>query len=127
MKSLTIILVLLVSASCVNQKWARYDASQYEVAMLPGEESYQKHVDLLAKWSESKEGLPPGVAADLAFHLALLGRTAEAEALFEAETQLYPKSARFIDALRAITFGPPEADTPEPPPETPTDPEEAAE
>lgn len=90
---------------CVNQRWAEYDNSLFEVSMAPSLDSYQAHVDLLTKWSESKEGLPPGLAAEMGFYVALLGRSVEAEGWYAKEELAYPEFAQFIAALRVVSSG----------------------
>jgi len=93
----------ILFTSCVSPRWVRYDDSQYRVAMEPGVESYQAHVDFLIDWSESKDGLPPGLAAEVGFYLGLLGKASDAAAWFDLELAAHPESAQFIEALRAIS------------------------
>ena len=113
MRLLSITIALSLCSSCVSQKWQKYDASQYAVSMEPSTEAYQSHVEVLTKWSESKDGLPAGVGAELGFYLGVLGRPDEAEMWFAKEVQLHPESGAFIEALRHLTAGPEEvSDTP---------------
>lgn len=118
MRLLIITIVVSLCSSCVNQKWQKYDASQYIVSMEPSTEAYQSHVEVLTKWSESKDGLPAGVGAELGFYLGVLGRPDEAEIWFAKEVQQHPESGVFIEALRTLTAGPAESEVP---PETPAE------
>ena len=72
--------------------------------MDPSAESYEAHVELLRDWTETEEGLPPGLSAELGFYLGLLGHTADAEAWFATEVANYPEAAGFVAALRAIAL-----------------------
>lgn len=104
------IALALFACSCANQKWARYDSSQFSVIMEPTEESVTSHVELLSSWSESKDGLPPGVSLELAYYLALLGQTEEAEAVFSKEVAAHPNVAKFAAALQRISMPDPSSD-----------------
>jgi hypothetical protein len=72
--------------------------------MTPNQEAYVDHAELLLKWSEGKE-LPPGLAAELGYYLALAGRTAEAEAMFAVEVSRHPEYLLFVQALKRICLG----------------------
>jgi hypothetical protein len=102
MRTLLFMGLLLMTAGCVNQRWSQYDSSLYRVAMEPSVESHEAHAKLLRDFSESKEGLPPGLAAELGFYLALLGQAEEANTWFEREIAAHSESAPFVAALRAI-------------------------
>lgn len=90
--------------SCVDMRWQDYDDSQFEISMAPGAEAYQDHVDLLSKWA-NREDLPPGLAAELGYYLALTGKPAEAEAMYSLELARHPECGRFILALRRLSLG----------------------
>ncbi len=103
-RSLVAISLIFPCFACVNPQWHAYDESQFTLSMMPTEEAYVDHTELLLKWSERKE-LPPGLAAELGYYLALTGRVAEAEAMFAVEVGRHPECTLFVQALRRISLG----------------------
>jgi len=96
--------LILPCFACINPQWHAYDESQFTLSMMPNQEAYVDHAEMLLKWSEGKE-LPPGLAAELGYYLALIGRTAEAEAMFAVEVGRHPECTLFVQALRRICLG----------------------
>jgi hypothetical protein len=95
----------LLAAGCASH-WDGYDNSLYAVTMEPGPEAYQAHVDLLRDWAGEGEELPPGLAAELGFYLALTGHPDEARLWFDREVARFPEAAAFVEAMRAIALPP---------------------
>ena len=84
--------------SCVDMRYARYDESQFALAMTPAEEQVGEHLEVLEAWSDD-EDVPPGILAEYAYYLASMGRADEARQYFRASIERNPEQAKFIQAL----------------------------
>lgn len=90
--------VLLLFGSC-QSTWDTYDISSHQTIGAPGPESYEAHVALLERMVEVAPP-PPGLCAELAYFLVLLGRPDQAEAWFAKEMHAWPGSEKFVLGLR---------------------------
>lgn len=89
---------ITLCCSCVDVRYARYDESQFAVAMTPAEEQVGEHLEVLEAWSDD-EDVPPGILAEYAYYLASVGRAEEARQFFGASIERNPEQAKFVEAL----------------------------
>jgi hypothetical protein len=90
--------LIALCGSCVDMRYARYDESQYELAMTPAEEQVSEHLEVLEAWSDDGD-VPPGILAEYAYYLAWVGRADEARQYFLASIERNPEQATFVESL----------------------------
>ena len=90
--------LLLLLPSC-QSTWDTYEISSHQTIAAPGPESYEAHVSHLTKKVEG-DAPPPGLCAEMAYFLVLLGRPGEADVLFAREVDIWPQSEKFVLGLR---------------------------
>ncbi len=108
--------MVLLSATlsgCAGNPYQSYPDSLYTALYENTPEALGEHQVLLEEilvWYD-REGqtAPPGVAAELAFYQAKLGRTDRVDELLRREVATYPESKLFVGALRRFLLGPEDA------------------
>jgi hypothetical protein len=83
--------------------WGKYSYSYHELLKNPGDTTRAAHVvtlqDIIATSKEKSLRTPPGIHAELGNLLSNANRNDEAAAQYQAERDLYPESAVFLQRL----------------------------
>mgnify|MGYP003684247583 CR=1 FL=1 len=83
--------------------WGKYSYTYHDLLKAPGEATIAAHEatlqDIITKSKEKNLRTPPGIHAELGNLLSNAGRNDEAVAQFQAERDLYPESAVFLQRL----------------------------
>lgn len=105
-KYLIFISTLLLLASCNVQKplykYAQYEDAVYRYITVQDEKSEErliKNYEAILQKTGSRKMPPPGICADYGYLLLKKGETAKGKALLEREREMYPESAKFINAI----------------------------
>jgi hypothetical protein len=83
--------------------WGKYSYTYHDLLKNPGETARAAHVitlqDIIATSNEKDLRTPPGIHAELGNLLSNTDRNDEAAAQYQAERDLYPESAVFLQRL----------------------------
>lgn len=83
--------------------WGKYSYTYHDLLKNPGEITRAAHVetlqDIITKSQEKSLRTPPGIHAELGNLLSNANRDDEAAAQYQAERDLYPESAVFLQRL----------------------------
>jgi hypothetical protein len=104
---LSAVLVLLFTTACVSEKslfyWGHYENTVYDMCHSGGTFDLTQDIQLLSQdiARAQAEGMrvAPGVHAHLGYLYYLSGNTGATLQQFNAEKELYPESATFIDGM----------------------------
>jgi hypothetical protein len=104
-----LILLLAGLSACAGNPYPGYSDSLYTALYENTPEALGEHEllleEVIAWYDQEGQILPPGVAAELAFYQAKLGRTDQVDELLRREMRAYPESKLFIEALRRFLLG----------------------
>lgn len=82
--------------------WGNYSDTVYQYYNEPGNWGEQENAlrEIIAKSQELNKPVAPGVYGQLGLVLSKQGRIADAQALFQQESELYPESKAFMQFLQ---------------------------
>lgn len=100
---LTFVSIVLLSACTTNQglyHWGNYEQAAYAYAKNPGEvDEYVESLDKIIVAGEEKNRVPPGLYAEYAYALMIMGRTDDAMLSFGKERDKWPESRKLMDLM----------------------------
>jgi len=80
--------------------WGNYEQAAYAYAKNPGEvDEYIESLDKIIVAGEEKNRVPPGLYAEYAYALMIMGRTDDAMLSFGKERDKWPESRKLMDLM----------------------------